>query len=417
MMKQSGKIVLFLVSLTAHCLLFTASVSAEDDINQKILDLRKQIQELEKQSEQYRGNVVAKQKEAQTLKREIDILSNQILRLETQIQITKRQIDTASLNLTELRNKIFDHQEAISQRRQTVGAILNLINQNDQESLLKVLLKNQQLSDFVVQAQQADKINRGLLAAITVLKTEKEELDKNKAEIEQKKQELDQLQISQKSKQIVLNGTRNGKDDLLDRTKGQEAIYQKLLDETERKEAEFFAELKQFEARALATGAFIVHVTASNMPSRGTKLFQWPEEDYRVTQGYGYTRYARRGAYGGAPHNGMDIAAGYGSPIRPVANGKILASGHNDGFGNWVAVRHDYDLVSIYAHLNAPSGLANGTAVAVGDIIGYEGATGNTTGSHLHLSIYKDFFTYINEKNGQLYFNYFDGSINPLDYL
>ena len=82
-----------------------------------------------------------------------------------------------------------------------------------------------------------------------------------------------------------------------------------------------------------------------------------------------------------------------------------------------MAVRHDGGLVSVYAHMRSPSGLTNATTVTTNDIIGYEGSTGNATGSHLHLSVYKDFFTYINEKNGQLYFNYFDGSLNPLDYL
>ncbi len=396
--------------------LFSDTVLAED-INHQILDLRKQIEELVKQSEQYRGTIASKQKEAQSLKREIDILNNQIYRLETQIKITKNQVETTGLVIGDLREKIGDRQESISKKNQQVGSILNLIHNNDQENLLNILIKNRKLSDFVGQAQQADNLNRSLLAAITVLKTEREEMEKNKGELETKKQELEVLNTSQRIQQNSLGGTKFLKDTLLTRTKGQEAAYQKLLAEIEKKEAEFFAELKNLEAQALSRGAFIVHVTASGFPPKKTKLFQWPEEGYRITQGYGYTAYARRGAYGGSPHNGIDLASGAGSAIRPVAAGRILASGFNDGFGNWVSVRHAYDLVSVYAHLNAPSGLANGTVVTVSDIIGYEGSTGNSTGSHLHLSIFKDFFTYINEKNGQLYFNYFDGSINPLDYL
>lgn len=406
----------YLLLLSIFYFLFSGFVLAED-INQQILDLRKQIEELEKQSEQYRGNIFFKQKEAQSLKREIDILNNQIYRLETQIKITKNQIDSSGLEITDLRGKIYDRQDHITKKSQQVGSILSLIHKNDQENLLQVILKNRNLSDFVGQAQQADNLNRSLLAAITVLKTEREEMEKNKNELEVKKQELETLNTSQKIQQNSLSGTKSSKDTLLTRTKGQEAAYQKLLVEIEKKEAEFFAELKKLEAQALSSGAFIVHVTASGLPPKKTKLFQWPEEDYRITQGYGYTKYARRGAYGGAPHNGIDIASGAGSAIRPVAAGKILASGFNNGFGNWVAVRHAYDLVSVYTHLNVPSGLANGTSVTASDIIGYEGSTGNSTGSHLHLSVYKDFFTYINEKNGQLYFNYFDGSINPLDYL
>ncbi len=68
--------------------------------------------------------------------------------------------------------------------------------------------------------------------------------------------------------------------------------------------------------------------------------------------------------------------------------------------------------------MSSLSFLRVGTEVKAGDVIGYEGATGNASGSHLHLSIYKDFFTYISDKkSGQLYFNYFEGTVNPLDYL
>lgn len=415
-MRQAKRKVLFFILLSTFYFLISNSVWAED-INQKILDLRQQLQELEKQAERYRSTITFKQREAQTLKREIDLLSNQIYRLEIEIKITKNQIGSTGLVIADLRDKIFNRQESINRKRESMGAILNFIHRNDRENLLNIVLKNRNLSDFMSQAQQTDNLNRRLLAVITVLKNEQEEMEANKSELETRRQELEQLNSIQKNKQYSLSGAKNSKDTLLSKTKGQEAAYQKLLIEVEQKETEFFIELKKLEAQALSSGAFIVHVTAAGIPPKGTKLFQWPEDDFRLTQGYGYTKYARRGAYGGAPHNGIDLASGYGSAIRPMAAGKILASGFNSGFGNWVAVRHAYDLVSVYAHLNTPSGLANGTPVSNDDIIGYEGSTGNSTGSHLHLSIYRDFFTYINERNGQLYFNYFDGSLNPLDYL
>ncbi|HYU65082.1 MAG TPA: M23 family metallopeptidase, partial [Candidatus Paceibacterota bacterium] len=162
---------------------------------------------------------------------------------------------------------------------------------------------------------------------------------------------------------------------------------------------------------------FIIHVTADSVPPAGTKLFQWPESNYRVTQGYGMTKYARRGAYGGAPHNGLDIVGGFGSEIRSIGDGEIVSNGQNDGWGNWVAVKHPNNMVSVYAHMSAFALLKVGTPVTMGQVIGYEGSTGNSSGSHLHLSLYSNFFTYIKDKNGQLYFNYFEGSLNPLDYL
>ena len=263
------------------------SVNAADDINQKILDLRKQVEELEKQSEQYQKAVAGKQKEAGSLKREIDVLNNQIFKLETQIKITEKQIGSARLKISDLRGKIFDRETVIDKKKEVVSSILNLIHKFDQENLLHVLLKNDSLSDFIGQAKQADNLNKSLLAAITVLKTEKTEMEENKTELETKKQELEDLNNVQKNKQVFLGDTKEDKDGLLKKTKGQEAAYQKLLEETERKQAEFFAELKNLEAQAVESGAFIVHITADSVPPRGTKFLKWPYDDYVLTQGYG----------------------------------------------------------------------------------------------------------------------------------
>lgn len=397
-------------------------VLAAEDTNQKILDLRKQIEELTKQAEEYKKNVNQKQKEADTLARQIGILNNQILKLQTQIAITSRQVTSAKFEISDLETEIFDAQEKINRERKAIGQLLTLVAERDRMSLTAIILQSPRLSDFAGAIQQEQNLNRRLNELLIALKREKEELQSDKTELEEKKRELENLNARQIQQKNSADQTKTNKDRLLIQTKGQEKEYQKLLAEVEKKEAAFFAELKKLEAEAIQSGAFIIHVTAQNLPPKGSGVFQWPYEDFYITQGYGCTRYAKcgkaSGPYGGAGHNGIDIASGYGSPIRPAAKGKILASGFNNGFGNWVAVRHEpWDLVSIYAHMNAPSGLANGTLVSTSSIIGYEGSTGNSTGPHLHFSVFRDFFTYINPKNGQLYFNYFEGSINPLDYL
>ncbi len=392
---------------------------AADDINQQILDLRKQIEELTKQAEQYKGNIAQKQKEANTLKRQIDILNNQILQLQTKISITDRQISSSKLEIIDLEGQIFDKQGKIDEQRRAIGELLSLLYERDRLSLLAVLLKTPRLSDFMGQAQQEENLNTKLLGLVTELKDEKASLEESKNSLEQKKTELETLNKKQNAQRASLSGSKTSKNQLLAQTRGQEAQYQKLLSDVEKKQNEFFSELKSLESRALGSGAFIVHVTADTVPPKGTNIFRWPEDDFYITQSYGMTSYARRGAYGGAPHNGVDISSGSGSAIGAAADGVVLASGANNGWGNWIAVRHPAlgNLVSLYGHMRAPAALANGTSVSAGSIIGYEGSTGNSTGSHLHLSVYRDFFTYINEKNGQLYFNYFDGTLNPLDYL
>lgn len=404
--------------LIVVCIFFGGlNAYALDDTSQKILDLRKQIEELTKQADQYKGTIAQKQKQADTLKKQIDIINNQISQLQLRITITDRQLDSTKFEINDLEGQIYDAVEEINKKKQAIGELLSIAYERDKLSLLAILIKNPRLSDFTNQAQQAEILNSKLISLLSDLKIQRESLEKDKQQLDVKKSELEILNSKQINQKSVLSGSKTSKDNLLLQTRGQEAKYQQLLNEVEKKKNAFFVELQKFEAEAVKSGAFIVRITADKVPAKGTKIFKWPYDDYYITQSYGRTTYARRGAYGGAPHNGIDIAAGAGSAIGAIASGTVLTSGFNSGFGNWVAIRHDNNIVSVYAHMRSPSGLVNGTPVVAGAIIGYEGSTGNSTGSHLHLSIYRDFFTYINDKNGQLYFNYFDGSLNPLDYL
>lgn len=390
---------------------------------EKMADLQKQIEQLEEQAQQYRGTIAQQKAQANTLKNQIANLKNQINSLQAQINLTSKKIDKTAMEIESAQNNIFDTQEKINHRKLSIGQLFVLQNRRDNESLAATVFKNKNLSDFLNQREYSQSLTSSLLNVVNELKSDKQLLEAQQKNLENQKGNLESLKRQQGSQKVSLSQATDDKNKLLAETKGQEAQYQKMLVEVEQKKAFFFSQLKELETHIIQGGLYIVRVTAGNLPKKGTDLFSWPEDDYRITQGYGCTRYARcgrtRGPYGGAPHNGLDTAAGYGSQIRAIAEGEIIANGKNDGWGNWVAIKHpnQYNLVSVYAHMSSLSFLQVGTQVRSGEVIGYEGNTGNVTGSHLHLSLYKEFFTFVKDTNGQLYFNYFEGSVNPLDYL
>ena len=404
--------------LFAICyLLFAGHSVALDATSQKILDLRAQIDVLTKQAAQYKGTIAQKQKEAESLNKQITILNNQILRLQTQIKLTGAQISELGLEIGDTNDKIYDTIGKINTNEAVIGELINSINQRDHDTLLTVLVKNQTLSAFMSQVQYSENLNGKLSSILSELKSEKEILLAENDKLTKQRTDYEVLNKKRVTQKSSLDSTIINKASLLKSTKGQEQRYQQLLSETEKKQAEFFTQLQQIEKNAVASGAAIIHVTATSIPPKGSKFFQYPLDEYRLTQGYGMTSYAKRGAYGGSAHNGIDIADVFGAPIHPIGHGWILASSYNVGFGNWIAVRHDNNMVSVYAHMSGPAKIGNGVEVSANDTIGYEGSTGSSTGPHVHLSLYKDFFTYLNPKNNQLYFNYWDGSLNPLDYL
>lgn len=91
------------------------------------------------------------------------------------------------------------------------------------------------------------------------------------------------------------------------------------------------------------------------------------------------------------PHYGVDFAAPTGTPVRAVADGKVLKAGWYGGNGRFVKIRHDSVYETGYAHLSRiESGLKPGSEVRKGDVIGYVGATGMATGPHLHFAMYRN---------------------------
>lgn len=390
---------------------------AQTEEEARIEELRQQIAALEAEAKQYRSNIASERAKATSLQREITLLKNQISAIETEIALTGKKIDRTKLEIQDLEGDIFDTEQNIGKQREAIGRLLIFLNRQDEEPLITMLIKNQNISEFFRQSQYLANINSQLLILIDELERAKRILENDKTSLQQKQAELEHLKEESQQKKLSLASAKTSKDSLLIQTKGQEAQYQRMLADVEKRKTEFFKQLRFLETKIVAGGLYILKITATSVPPRGTKLFQYPEDDTRLTQGYGMTTFAKRGAYGGAPHNGIDMAAGYGSPIKAIGEGEIVANGYNDGFGNWVAIKHPNNMVSIYAHMSGLSPLKVGTAVKTGEVIGYEGSTGNSTGSHLHLSLYRDFFTYINEKKNQLYFNYFEGSLNPLDYL
>ncbi|MCB9798180.1 peptidoglycan DD-metalloendopeptidase family protein [Candidatus Nomurabacteria bacterium] len=118
----------------------------------------------------------------------------------------------------------------------------------------------------------------------------------------------------------------------------------------------------------------------------------------RITSGFTYARF-HPVTKQTTPHRAIDYAAPIGTPVMATADGTVVYAGYNGGYGNFVKVRHNGIYQTHYAHLSRyGTGIKYGVHVKQGQIIGYVGSTGFSTGPHLHYEI---------QKNGTL--------VNPLE--
>jgi murein DD-endopeptidase MepM/ murein hydrolase activator NlpD len=87
-------------------------------------------------------------------------------------------------------------------------------------------------------------------------------------------------------------------------------------------------------------------------------------------------------------HDGVDLVADTGTPIYAAADGVVTGAAPNGGYGNWIRIDHPGKLSTVYGHLSDFAlGIEEGVHVSQGELIGFVGNTGRSTGSHLHFEI------------------------------
>lgn len=115
-------------------------------------------------------------------------------------------------------------------------------------------------------------------------------------------------------------------------------------------------------------------------------LMKTPIDGARMSSGFGMRKHPIQGYH--KMHKGADFAAPTGTPIYAAGDGVIQKASRFSGYGNYVKIRHNSQLSTAYAHLSRyAKGMTPGKRVKQGDVIGYVGTTGNSTGPHLHYEV------------------------------
>jgi murein DD-endopeptidase MepM/ murein hydrolase activator NlpD len=143
------------------------------------------------------------------------------------------------------------------------------------------------------------------------------------------------------------------------------------------------AEIKASESRLKALETLLLDRRLSDAVTPGG----WPADGGFVSSGYGrrVDPFTGNGAY----HDGVDIAARMGSPIRAMADGVVSYTGEKSNFGRVVEVTHGNGLITRYAHASTLVAKM-GDKVKRGDVVAQVGSTGRSTGPHIHLEVLKD---------------------------
>jgi murein DD-endopeptidase MepM/ murein hydrolase activator NlpD len=427
-MRHRRKKLLWALTLTV-ALALPVSVIAQnkEEIESAITEHNKQIEQLNAEIAQYQKQLDATAAKKNTLQGTLNDLNVSIKKVTSSVTLTKTQISATQLQIAQLQGGIEDKQASIETNQAGLAESLRLMDAAENQSLAAQLLAAGSISNAWEDVDNYQTIQGAVRAQIDNLAKEKQQLTDVKTQRENKEKDLQAQRTELVTQQGALNATKKAQTDLLSQTKSQEATYQKILAEKRAQQKSFEDALNDLQSQLQ------VAVSQSDITPAGKGILRWPTDNVRISQYFGNTAFAKSGAYNGKGHNGIDLAAPTGTPIKAALGGTVIGSGNTDSvrgcysFGKWVMVKHSNGLSTMYSHLSQIS-TYNGATVASGDVLGYSGETGYATGPHLHFGVYVSSATQIIKlgsatksttpcANAVMPVAPLEGYLNPLNYL
>jgi len=350
-------------------------------LDRKISGLREEIEAAKRKEGVLTSDIEAASQRIDALGGDIGALSALIADLESDLAAHENRLAVLEARVEEQTRGIQHLQTQFTIAQARLEERLVELYQSEETDAFAILLQVQSLGDLVDQLEYFESIGRqdqAIAEQIQTLRDElrvaREETRLTRVEVAAETRVLARKTAEQVAAKEALVAQQNA---LAAARANRQSILASVRED--RHEAEEDVEAMQAQSAKLAaqirasTGGSGGGSTGDGSSSSG---FIWPVNGV-VTSGFGW-RWGRM-------HEGIDIAAPSGTPIRAAAAGRVIYTGYMSGYGNITIIDHGNGLATAYAH---QSGFAvGGGSVSQGTVIGYVGTTGNSTGSHLHFEV------------------------------
>ena len=354
-----------------------------DDLNNKISQKNTDITQLEQEIKQYQDQLDSLGKQKSSLSNSVKQLDLTKKKLEADISVTQKKIEKTNLKIQSLSSQIDVKENSISNDLNVIKIGIKDTNEFEMQDLLETILSDQSFASVWNDIDNVVSVREKIQDKIIELKQIKGKLEDTRKETVDAKNELMTLNKELANQKKIVEQNTTEKKKLLTQTKNNESNYQKLLADRLAKKNAFEKELLDYESQL----KFILD--PSLLPK--SHVLDWPLDSIYIT-GY-FSKNANRKLYSNGFHNGVDFKASIGTPVKAMSDGTIAGTGDTDvacsgaSFGKFVFIKYNNGLASIFGHLSLISASLD-QKVNRGDVVGYSGNTGYSTGPHLHVSVY-----------------------------
>lgn len=328
----------------------------------------KELSEEKEKYEQIESSKDKAQAQKQSLKNQQSIILDQISQ-------SIEQINQKELEISNQEQVIAEKQAEIDERWGDFKDRMQAMQVMHDSGAVAMITSAQSLYDLLTFSSTLQQVSEKDTEVL-------EEMNQQKAELEAEKQELEQAMAELESAKAALE---DKSDQLSANIQAQDATISKL--DADAKAQEQVVEEKQKIADA-AEAAYEqwVQQNASSGSGVCAEGFIWPLPGAgRVTTEFGADQWVN-GVFSSG-HKGLDIAIAGGTPIYAAHNGTVAATTGHWSYGNVVMIDNGDGISTLYAHMQSAAIVSVGQTVTQGQVIGYVGSTGNSSGNHLHFEV------------------------------
>ena len=381
--------------LAAACLLLSVSVypataatsmsslqNKLDKLSQSIVQHKKELSNAKKKEQAAKALESELKEKVTVVQSQISVLKGQIAEVQNSIGLKEQEIAAKEQQITEKEAEIADqwgdfkqHMAAMQELRDG-GSVAMLSAVND---LYELLTFNEVMQDISIKDTE---ILDNMKNAKEALESDKLTLESQRSELQSKKADLDAQNSQMRAKQNELNSSVAAAQ--MSAAEAQQA-QKDAQAAIESDEMNYEAVKKQIQK--------MIAAAAASKPTLSFTGFICPLKSYsRISSEYGWRKNPVTGV--NKLHAGTDFAAPGGTPIYAAASGYVQVAGWSSGgYGNYVIIYHGKmsdgnQYSTLYGHMRSVATSA-GKYVQQGEVIGYVGSTGNSTGNHLHLEVWK----------------------------
>lgn len=404
----SGVLAMALLVSTNVFATTTAEYDAQiSEIKEKQAQNEAEAEELNAQLESLRSETADAQAYQETLVAQIE-------NYQESIDLARERIDELNSSISTLEDEIEKADAEYADTFEQLKVRLNALYTSGGElTTLEILLDSTSLYDFSVRSEAIQGVTRHDKQLMEEIKAYMLQTQEQRDELSVQKEELAEQKKDLESKQSELQVLEEENQRLIEELQLQSAEAENLIAENEAESQDYLAQLDSLIAQrseqaareeaerqqALENqqnqGGGSSDVGSSSSGSSGSSgssndssvlntgdlSFSWP------LAGYGYgsiTQY-----YGNNGHMGLDVGIPYGTPIYAAESGQVISAEYHWSWGNNVLIWHNGTYSTRYAHCSSLA-VSAGEYVQKGQVIGYAGSTGNSTGNHLHFEVYQN---------------------------